>query len=221
MIDCTHDNETPNQKRTAVDALPNAALVAMASCAIGSTRGYDELVPKHINVVTETKLYRAISPNDNIGILSVKKILNNLHKEMAQLNFNEVHVHQVENLITVQRHNHHTHKAVFMIAHTAFYSSQPPLSYRASVVRIPAKVESVVVAARLQVPDVLKKITEEDAGEFITGYNSDLLSGTDVKGIYSFFFALPLPLFPMQKMIDWRLSGTSIIRYSGIKPHSF
>ncbi len=50
FIDCTHDNETPNQKRTASDALPTAALVAMADCAIGSTRGYDELVPASIHL---------------------------------------------------------------------------------------------------------------------------------------------------------------------------
>ena len=31
----THDNETPHQKRTAEDTLPNAAIVAMSDCAIG------------------------------------------------------------------------------------------------------------------------------------------------------------------------------------------
>jgi glycogen debranching enzyme len=36
FFDCTHDNEVPAQKRTAIDALPNAALVAMANCAIGA-----------------------------------------------------------------------------------------------------------------------------------------------------------------------------------------
>ena len=57
FMDCTHDNETPHQKRTAEDTLPNAAIVAMSACAIGSTKGYDEIVPELLNVVTETRKY--------------------------------------------------------------------------------------------------------------------------------------------------------------------
>jgi glycogen debranching enzyme len=41
----THDNETPYQKRTAEDTLPTAALVAMTHCAVGSVKGFDEVVP--------------------------------------------------------------------------------------------------------------------------------------------------------------------------------
>jgi glycogen debranching enzyme len=91
LIDCTHDNETPNQKRTAEDALPNAALVAMASCAIGSTRGYDELVPRNIDVVKEHRLYRSVVKD---GILHVKQMLNKLHYDLAIQGFTEVHIHQ-------------------------------------------------------------------------------------------------------------------------------
>ena len=36
FMDCTHDNEMPAQKRTVEDTLPNAALVAFCSSAIGS-----------------------------------------------------------------------------------------------------------------------------------------------------------------------------------------
>lgn len=57
FFDCTHDNETPQQKRTAIDALPNAAVVAASVSAIGSSRGYDELVPKVLSVVTERRSY--------------------------------------------------------------------------------------------------------------------------------------------------------------------
>ncbi|XP_055388932.1 glycogen debranching enzyme-like [Condylostylus longicornis] len=64
FFDCTHDNETPQQKRTATDALPNAAAVAASVSAIGSCRGYDELVPLVLSVVTERRLYHSYQVDD-------------------------------------------------------------------------------------------------------------------------------------------------------------
>ena len=57
FMDCTHDNETPFQRRIGEDTLSTGALVCMTNCAIGSVRGYDELVPKHLNVVSESRRY--------------------------------------------------------------------------------------------------------------------------------------------------------------------
>ena len=58
LYDCTHDNETPSQKRQPQDALPNAAVVCMTNSSIASTRGYDELIPRQLSVVTERRLYK-------------------------------------------------------------------------------------------------------------------------------------------------------------------
>jgi glycogen debranching enzyme len=66
-MDCTHDNETPHQKRTAEDCLPNAALTAMTVSAVGSVRGYDEMVPFNLNVVNETRPYPEASTNSGIS----------------------------------------------------------------------------------------------------------------------------------------------------------
>ncbi|CBZ54178.1 putative glycogen debranching enzyme [Neospora caninum Liverpool] len=57
FYDCTHDNETPSQKFTPGAALPLAVLLASAGCAVGSTRGYDELVPRTLSVVAEDRRY--------------------------------------------------------------------------------------------------------------------------------------------------------------------
>ena len=58
FMDCTHDNLTPNEKRTGEDALPNAAIVSFASeCAVGSVRGYDELIKNHLDIVKDSRLY--------------------------------------------------------------------------------------------------------------------------------------------------------------------
>eukprot|EP00743_Colponemidia_sp_Colp-15_P009529 GILK01010423.1.p1 GENE.GILK01010423.1~~GILK01010423.1.p1 ORF type:complete len:1716 (+),score=307.25 GILK01010423.1:79-5226(+) len=66
FYDCTHDNETPAQKRSARDALPTAALVAITGCASGSVRGFDELIPSTISVVTERRLFKVIESDPTL-----------------------------------------------------------------------------------------------------------------------------------------------------------
>jgi hypothetical protein len=64
FMDCTHDNQTPYQKRTTHDFLSNAAITCMSSCAIGSTKGYDEFYPSHLDLVREGRLY-SLCKNDD------------------------------------------------------------------------------------------------------------------------------------------------------------
>ncbi|KAJ1334768.1 glycogen debranching enzyme [Batrachochytrium salamandrivorans] len=118
LMDCTHDNETPHQKRTAEDSLPNAALVAMANCAIGSVKGYDEIVPDLLNVVTETRKYRL--PDSFEGIYPAKSIINTLHTKMAREGYSEIHVNQEADFISVHRIHPVTHDGYLLIARCAF-----------------------------------------------------------------------------------------------------
>lgn len=96
FMDCTHDNDAPPEKRAASDYLPNSALVAMANCAIGSTFGYDQLVPHRISVVHEERLYKLDLPTDSIllptptfkqlpceGIEVARRSLNLLHRKVS------------------------------------------------------------------------------------------------------------------------------------------
>jgi glycogen debranching enzyme len=121
FMDCTHDNETPAQKRTPEDTLPNAALVAFCSSAIGSVHGYDEIYPKLVDVVSETRLYNSM---DN-GIGFVKLKLNAIRKSLAEesediLRDHEMYIHHEGQYITIQRLNARTGKGWFLIARTKF-----------------------------------------------------------------------------------------------------
>lgn len=150
FFDCTHDNETPAQKRLAQDALSTSAIVAMSYCAVGSTRGYDELHPTQINLITETRHYQ-IPPN-NIGIIEARAILNKLHKNMACQGYEEIFVNQTGNVLTIQRHHPKTCEAYYAIIRPAFPNTPDNLTWEESVVTIPAKIDHLIVAARLSVP---------------------------------------------------------------------
>jgi glycogen debranching enzyme len=118
FMDCTHDNETPHQKRTAEDSLSNAVLVAMADCAIGSVNGYDILNPVLLDVVKETRKYRNSSLST--GIIPVKQLFGPLHKKMALEGYSEIHVHQEQDYISVHRVHPVTHDGYLAICRTAF-----------------------------------------------------------------------------------------------------
>ena len=117
FMDCTHDNETPAQKRTVEDTLPNAALVSMCACAIGSVMGYDEGYPKLLEIVSEDREY-----SFDGGIGPIKKLLYDAHTEMGQNNAGEMHVHHEGQYITVHRVNSGTGQGWFLIARTKFSS---------------------------------------------------------------------------------------------------
>ncbi|KAJ1797074.1 bifunctional 4-alpha-glucanotransferase/amylo-alpha-1,6-glucosidase, partial [Coemansia sp. RSA 2399] len=118
FFDWTHDNETPAQKRTMEDALPNAAIVSMTACATGSNRGYDELYPKHLNVVHEQRRYAVLDDPLSVGIGKAKARLNKVHSEIAQ--YQEVHVHHEGEYVTIHRVHPVTREGVLMVAHCAF-----------------------------------------------------------------------------------------------------
>ncbi len=121
-MDLTHDNETPTAKRTTIDAITMGALVAFSWSAIGSTRGFDELYPDHLDVVTEKRHYRTFTSLKDAGIAPVRRALNHLHAELVLGGYSEGHLHQENDYIIIHRVHPVTHKGYICIARTAFHA---------------------------------------------------------------------------------------------------
>jgi glycogen debranching enzyme len=119
FMDCTHDNETPFQKRTAEDALPNAAVVAFSDCAVGSVKGYDEIYPRLLDIVNEKRNYNP-NPSNSNGIIEIKHKLLNLHERLCMEGYREVHVHQENDLLMVHRQHPGSQDGYLLISRTAF-----------------------------------------------------------------------------------------------------
>ena len=125
FYDCTHDNPTPGEKRTVLDAIPNAALTAFSACAIGSVRGYDELVPKHLNVVHESRSYDSqLHP-----FMEVKQRLYELRAKMERAGCTEVQSALLDNgVIRVLRLDPSSLSGFCLYARTAYTSNQDSIS---------------------------------------------------------------------------------------------
>lgn len=100
LYDQTHDNESTAMKRSPEDTLSTAAIVAFSHCATGSVKGFDEVYPKLLELVTEKRPYELIGLGaaegefGSAGIARAKRLLNSLHREMILGGFEEGHVHQ-------------------------------------------------------------------------------------------------------------------------------
>ncbi|CAO3625433.1 unnamed protein product [Cunninghamella echinulata] len=126
FMDCTHDNETPLQKRLPQDALPNTAVVAFSDCATGSVKGYDELYPKLLDIVSEQRHY--LPPDTSVGIVEVKHKLQKLHLDMALNGYREVHVHQENDYLLVHRQRPGSQDGYLLITRTAFPNQSTGIS---------------------------------------------------------------------------------------------
>jgi glycogen debranching enzyme len=119
FFDCTHDNEPPSQKRTPQDTLSNSAIVAFSCCATGSTFGYDQLVPHHVNIVEERRKYERCTSKSPLS--SVKKYLNSFHSRMIEENCTEIFVKDYEDeIVLISRDDPLSHCGYTLIARTAY-----------------------------------------------------------------------------------------------------
>ncbi|XP_028825422.1 glycogen debranching enzyme-like isoform X1 [Denticeps clupeoides] len=193
FLDVTHDNECPIQVRSVYDTLPCAAIVSMACCATGSTRGYDELVPHQISVRKEERFYTKWNPeatpssveevNLQTGIIAGKLALNRLHQEMATKGFTQVYVDQAdEDIVTITRHNPHTHQSVVAVCRTAFKNPETH-HFREEVpaVFIPGQVEEVMLEARTVQRNTVSYVKDERSINGLRSYTVEIRENIQVQ----------------------------------------
>lgn len=190
LYDCTHDNETPTMKRTSEDTLSNGILCCMACCPYASTRGYDEIIPHTLSVVTERRLYN----NDTmIGIIPAKKLFNKLHEILGEYGYNEIHVHHDgvsggADLITIQRNHNIVRRSVITIIRTSFGGSSR--SGNLPDVFIPGNIVGVIASCRI---DVIGSNFKEDPN-IINGFQISFFFNSH-QFIFSLIFILSFRYF--------------------------
>ena len=117
FYDLTHDNESYLDKRSAEDALSTGALMTFSYSAIGSVKGFDDLYPKLLNLVQESRKYEVTNLSEKSGIAKVKRILNSLHTEMALGGYIEGHVHQENDVSSPGAHVKSTPSFVHLLVY--------------------------------------------------------------------------------------------------------
>ena len=121
FMDCTHDNEMPWQKRTVEDTLPNAALVAMCSSAIGSVYGYDEIYPELLDLVNEKRTYETGNcPGISVVKAKLNEIRHKISKRSVDIEDSEMHVHHEGQFITFHRTDVKSGSGWYLVARMKF-----------------------------------------------------------------------------------------------------
>ncbi|KJE96034.1 glycogen debranching enzyme [Capsaspora owczarzaki ATCC 30864] len=214
LMDTTHDNPLPSEKRTVYDTLPNSAFVAMACCATGSSRGYDTLLPHAVNVVTETRYYSswvettdenpsldpsAITTLDS-GITRAKAILNSLHRSMIPNMFNQTFVDRLtDNVVAITRHCPITHESIVMVAHSAYHSTpSQDRSCNASLL-LTGTCSSIIFEAML-LEDHVRPY--KPSSEFLNGFHHKLYIRQDLSPKESEFIVLTDTSVAQQEVVQ-------------------
>lgn len=196
MMDCTHDNESPADKRTARDALPTGALVTFCWSAVGSNKGFDDLYPKLLNLVSDTRHYETYDDPEVSGIGRIKRILNHLHTEMAIGGYSEGHLHQEGDYIISNRVHPTTHKGYLLVAHTSFAGNNSTERGHVPPIILRGTRATYIAGAALEVTS-----------------NEDPSTGETMKGLRSKLVEIAEPVINVQNDHDGRFEEVIVPDY--------
>jgi glycogen debranching enzyme len=118
VYDQTHDNPCPVERRSLADVLPRSAFVAMSCTPTGSNRGYDELVPHHIDVVHERRTYEKWTDDKKKFLVYAKSVFNQLHARLSSEGYTRMIADQLSpNILIITRQHPITNATVILIGH--------------------------------------------------------------------------------------------------------
>ncbi|KAL7671642.1 hypothetical protein ACOME3_006533 [Neoechinorhynchus agilis] len=193
FYDVTHDNMSPIKVRSIYDMLPRMFLSNMVCCSTGSSRGFDELVPHNLDVVTENRFYRKWKPSacidqsfvaQSTGIIAARIIANKLHYHMAQTNFSQIYVDQVTNdTIAVTRHNPSNHNSIILVARTSFTKPDNPKQTDPNIrpMFVPGRLEKILFEARLEEVADIRFVADDSLINGLLGYNLSIREDVNVE----------------------------------------
>lgn len=119
FYDQTHDNPCPIERRSLADVLPRSAYVAMSCTPTGSNRGYDELVPHHIDVVHERRTYEKWTDDKKKNLIHAKSIFNELHARLSTDGYTRMIADQLSpNTLMITRQHPITNSTIILIGYT-------------------------------------------------------------------------------------------------------
>jgi glycogen debranching enzyme len=125
LMDCTHDNATPLEKRSLFDCIPNMAICSFYNAAIGSTMGYDDLNDKKYDI-TLAHVENYMQKSNTIGKL--RKLLNDLHVKMVQEHAEYSHSECIEGkVVKITRSNDKSGISYTLFAYSVFDSQGHPI----------------------------------------------------------------------------------------------
>lgn len=173
LVDITHDNAPSTIERHGVaDCLPRAAICAMSNAAIGSARGYDELVKEHINIVTERRQYE---PKDQIGsnFAACKSALNALHVKLAETGHDRCEYEIKDRVVVIRRRNYSTGSEYICLAHTQLDSDG-----QNALIELDTQLEKLTVEQYMSI-DKNEEIAASSDSPYITGLRNQFTIDID------------------------------------------
>ncbi|KNC47552.1 uncharacterized protein AMSG_02577 [Thecamonas trahens ATCC 50062] len=169
VYEATHDNPAVAELFPIEHALGLAALIGLTASDTGSNWGYDWLVPHHLNVVTEARLYPV--PNSGAFIFTpLKAAIHDLAAVAAAGAYSEFHVEACGDVIVLTRANAESQDGIVVVVRCALAPARSTES-----ITLPGPITRLAFAASLELDEaVASSFTQDD--DYINGLSGAKLT---------------------------------------------